>query len=289
MPELAEMQYEMHGLLMGPGTRYQVEHVDFGTAGVRDHDADQAREDGVRFGRDYRSGRTITFDAHVLTAGSALGAIDTLQAAWLADDIRLSPGAVTTLRWRRGGRSRRIYGRPRKLAVTTGRTLSGWAPFTAEFVTTDHLFYEDTEQSETVTIVPPQGGGVVSPVVSPVTTVPVSTRQGDIGVAGTVPTWLTVQINGPITNPSIEVLGRWRASLNLTLASDEFVVIDPRPWSRRVMTRFGVNAAGAFTPDSPRLSQLRVPPGVSTVVLRGTDATGTASMTVTWRGAYTSF
>lgn len=290
MTELAEMQYEMNGLLLGRGTPYHVSKVDFGTPDMVLNDGDRPREDGERFGRDYRKGRTIIFDAHVLTNGHALDAIDVLEAAWLADDIRDIPGAVTTLRMRRGGRTRIVWGRPRKLAVTTGTTLSGWAPFTAEFRTDSHLYYDDVEQSTTVTLVPPQGGGVVSPVVAPVTTVAESnSRQGDIVVGGTVPTWMVFEIRGPITNPTIGILSRWSVTLNITLASDNWVTIDPRPWSRSVRTRFGDNAAGAFTPTSPKLSDLRLPPGPATVTLRGTDPTGTASMTARWRNAYASF
>lgn len=289
MPELGELQYDMHGLLLGAGTAYQIREVDFGTPDMRPQDVDRAREDGIRFGRDYRRARTITFEGAVLTTGPALDAIDALTAAWLADDIRLQPGVVTTLRMRRGGRARRVWGRPRNIAVTSGATLRGWAPFTAEFTTADHLFYDDVEQTASVDIVPPIGGGVVSPVVSPVTTVAESVAQGRIVVGGTAPTWPVIRINGPIMRPTVELLGRWSITLAVSLASDDYLVVDPRPWTRHVTTRFGTNSAGAFTATSPPLSDLTLPPGDTTLVLRGTDATGTASASVAWRDAYTTY
>jgi hypothetical protein len=50
----------------------------------------------------------------------------------------------------------------------------------------------------------------------------------------------------------------------------------------------GTNVAGKLTADSPRLSELRVSPGLAEIVLAGQDATGSSTLTLLWRAAFTS-
>ncbi len=295
MADLVDLQYELgEGFLFGRGTPFTVERMGMGTPDGRYNDRERPREDGIMFGRDFLNGRTITFDGHVVqTSGwnATLDNITELEAAWLSDEIRLTPGAVTSLRMKHGSHQRVVYGRPRRFAAVKGRTKQGIAPFTADFVCIDHRFYGDVEESETITFVPPISGGIVAPVDAPVSTVGGSTsRQGDIVIGGTQPAFTRFTIHGPITNPVITVLNRWTIRMTLSLAYDDYVVIDPRPWGPRgVRTRFGVNAAGKFTADSPMLSKLQLPPGPHTVTLSGTDPTATSWMTVAWNPVYASF
>ena len=260
-------------------------------ADMTTQDANNARADNRRFGRDYTAGREWTFDLYT-DADDAGGGVDTLaelHAAWDAKAVRNTPGAVSTLRYAFAGRTRRVYGRARKFAPALTYAWTGRTEATATFDTVDPYHYDDAEQGITVPLMPPPSGGMTLPLVLPLTTVATSTGSGEFTVAGTVPTWCAVELTGPITNPVLTLLNRWVIRLNYTLAYDEVVTIDPRSWVATVTNNFGVNLAGKLTADSVPLSKLQVPPGPNEVTLRGTDQTGTSSAMLTWRGAYASF
>lgn len=285
--------YRFGGHVQGE-TVVMIEDVEFGTPDVVSTERQLPRSDGIRFGRDYRGGRTITFTMQVLGDNGVQGfrTLDELHAAWLGDSIRQLPGSVQTLRIRTGGRTRRVYGRSRRFSPVSKRIAStGWAPVVADFKTVDHLFYDDVERTNTVSIIPTPGGGLLAPLSEPLSTLAVSYAPGEILVGGTVPTWPVFVIRGPIALPTVDVVGqvRYRVTLGTTLAYDEFVVIDPRPWTRGVRKNGRINIAGALTPASPRLSGVQLYPGLHEIILSGLDETGTSSLTVAWRDTYTSF
>lgn len=287
MSVLKELQYELDGFVFGRGTPYTVATSQFDSPTIDSQDTDLPRGNGIRFGQDRRRGRTITFDMNILTNGSALDELEGLTTAWRDNDIASTPGKMSILRMRRDNRTRRVYGRPRKFAATTGTTLSGWIPVTSTFVTSDDLFYSDEETTVSTYIVPPASGGLLLPAVAPFILSDPGTGQGQFTVAGSVPTPLMIRIYGPITDPSVEFIGSFIIGLSGTLASDDYVDIDSR--DHTAITRFGKNWAGKFQYGSPSLSDIVVSPGAHTVVLRGTDQTGTAALNLSWRNAYTSF
>lgn len=286
----------------GLGATVVVENVDFGAPGITDHDTARPRADGMAFGRDWRGGRVISFDLSIHTdyrnpadptlAGygtdAALIELGRLEAAFLADDVRTNPGSVSTLRYRLGGRQRVVYGRGRKFAAVSRFATFGNIPVTAQFQAIDHLFYDDLQYTNLVDYVPPPAGGLVWPITFPWSTVQVGYSPGSIGILGNVATWLTMVINGPISQPRVQCIGGWTVGLDLTIPANRWVVIDPRPWSRGVRLDDGTNLAGQLTIDSPRLSELRVDPGMAEIVLAGQDDTGSSSLLLAWRAAYTS-
>lgn len=287
---LANFQYELGGLTFGRGTDYLVSGVQFGEAVRVTNDAPKPREDDMRFGREFLHGRTILFDMVMNKKGATelenLEALEALAAAWSGDDVRSLPDAVTVLRMHRFGRITRVYGRPRHFAPIMGAVSRGWVPITADFVCNEHVFYDDVEESNTVTIVPASTGGFVFPLTFPVSTAGIGEKAGEITVGGNMPTWLTVSIEGPITNPEVDVLGLWKIRLLMTIPDEEVVTIDPRQQSRGILLNGVANVAGSLTADSPQMKDMKVPPGDQQIVLRGSDVTGTASMTVTWSKAY---
>lgn len=289
---LDNMQYEIDGLVFGRGTEYLVVRVEFGQPTVVINDAPLPREDGVRFGRDTLHGRTVLFDMVMnkknATEAENLEALDLITSAWSADEARILPDELVVLRMNRFGRSTRIYGRPRNFAPIMGTVSRGYVPITADFQCVDHLFYADEEGTNTLSIVPAPVGGFIFPITFPVSSSGIGEKEGEITIGGNRPTWVTVTINGPITNPQVDVLDSWKATLLMTIADGQSVTIDPRPWSRGILLDGVANVAGKLTADSPWMSQMKVDPGEHQIVLRGTDPTGTASMIVTWRDAYRS-
>lgn len=298
MAELAEGQYELvdlstdMGYVFGKDCPVVVSKVEFGAADTTTADSESPRSDGTWFGRDYKAGRTITIEGHVLVEPSLSGSLDALaelEAAWQGDGVRFTPSATTVLRWRRGGRVRRVWGRPRRFVPTPGRSHQGWIPFTADFRTIDHLYYADVETTLNVPYVPAESGGFPVPFIGPWTAESTGQASGVIIVRGTRPAWLGYSIHGPIGDPEIEIPGRWSAKLRTDVAFDKEVHVRPAPWERSVRSTDGANLSGRFTADSQRVALMRVPPGSIQVLLRGYDPTGTSYVTVRVRETFASY
>jgi hypothetical protein len=187
-----------------------------------------------------------------------------------------------------GGRSRRWYGRPRQSAPAASKlTRQGYTPVVASFFAVHTGSFDDVEQSVRVDMAPPPHRGIRGPLKVPLTMVGEGAARtpGEIVVGGNRATWPVITIAGPISQPVCELVGRWKLQLNLTLKAGERVTIDPRPWARTVL-RGNASVAGLITRSSPLLEDLLIPPGRQDFILRGTDATATAYMTVAWRDAY---
>ena len=286
-----DLYYDLDGFAFGEGTDWLARNVEIGDAEIRHNDAPLPRQDGMRFGRDYRSGQVITFEIIVMTGtgAQALDQLGQLRAAWLADTVRATPGAVSILSLTRAGRTRRVYGRPRRFALASERDEYGWSSVVCDFQCVDHLFYGAAELAYSVGMSAPSVGGLVGPLIGPIDAESAGEGIQTLFVGGNVPAWPVMRIHGPIVDPSIEVVGQWSAKLNVTLASDDWVDIDPTPWNRAVRRRGGGNLAGAFTSDSQRLSQMQLAPGSQQVILRGLDPTGTAHIQMWVREAYTHY
>ncbi|MGL5850182.1 MAG: hypothetical protein ACRCZD_05290, partial [Phycicoccus sp.] len=210
-----------------------------------------------------------------------------LARAWDASAVRSTPGALSVLRYNLGGRVRRVYGRPRRFSVAMRTTLwSGVTAAVADFQLADVLHYDDELQSVGVSIVPASTGGLVSPLKSPLSTLGGGARQGVISVGGSAPTPFRATVRGPITNPWIAGPG-WRIELATTLASDQSITINTRPGASSVLRQDGASMAGSLS-RTTRLSTAVLRPGPSEITFGGTDPTGTASCTLTWRNAHHS-
>jgi hypothetical protein len=291
--ELPELGYELDGFVFGMDTPWVVENIDYGVADSIENDTAAPRQDGTLYGRDYLGGPELLLSVSVIPdypiPGNGIEATDLwgqFKSKWRASDVRGTPGAMSVLRLSRNGRTRRIYGRSRKCAAQPEKDVNGWWIGTASFKASDDFFYSDSEITNTVSIVPPGAGGYLVPPDDPWSSIGVSYAPGVVHIGGTDPAWMTFMIRGPIQRPVIEVVGEWAIGLNLTLREDEWVGIDSRPWQRGVRTSSGADLGGALLPGSPVLSRVRLAPGSHEVVLRGTDPTGTASMTAAWRETY---
>ncbi len=292
LPALANLQWSLDDLIvMGPGSTYNVQTFSFGAAANRTQDAVIPGHDGERFGVDTLSGRLITLDLNTdcYTEDEGLDALDVFEGAWDAEGVRREPGAVSVLRWRRGGRVRRAYGRSRDCLPDHSMDWTGNIPITATFRTVEPRFYDDTERTESVPLVPEEIGGLIGDIIGDIIASGqgVGTRGFDIG--GTRPTWTPIVIYGPISNPSLEFVDQWSLALNLTIGEGDGVLIDPTPWNRDVRRLSdGANLAGKLTADSRILSAMQLAPGHHEAILRGVDPTGTAQAVVFWRDCYAS-
>lgn len=263
---------------------------DLGAADITTDDIVRPRADGVAFGVDYRSGRTISFDLGIngTDEADARDTLATLTAAWRGDAVRSTAGVLAELHVQYAGRERIVYGRPRRWSAVEEEAAQGWITVLCDFATTDDVFYDASAVVLSLGIIPPTGGGLVAPLASPLTSTASSDRSAALTVGGDLATWPIVLIRGPITNPSVSITGLWTLALATTLGVHDYVVLDTRPWERTVLRNGNASLAGALTRASARLSGASIPPGAYEVVLRGTDGTGTASAQVTCRAAYSA-
>ena len=292
MPALSDYQFAIEAtpwVPFGVGQSIVVEKFVPGGFTVRDQDVPTPTGDAVLFGIDRRTPGVWTWDlwtdAH--TPGDALDLVDLLAQVWDADDVRATPGEVVALRYTVAGRTRRVYGRPRRFDAPPENIQVGRVPITMDFQLAEAVTYDDLEDSVTVQISANQvtGRGFTLPLHLPlycvVTPVP-RTEQTVIG--GTAPTWLTIDIHGPVSTPWVQI-GSQRWSLTGAVANGETVTLSGRSWDTGVKSSTGTYRPEMLDPRS-RLSQLRVKGGQQLpVTFGGWDGTGTARAVVRWRNA----
>jgi hypothetical protein len=235
------------------------------------------------FGRDEPVPPTWRFRFRTRVQGGEAGAqakVAQLVAAFRPDN--LAPGEDVPLRYLLAGRWRRVYGRPQRVVAPSTDVLvqQGRADVPATFQLTEALHFDDAEQSVSLTSIPPTVGGLVAPIVAPITTAKNSEVAADsITVGGDTETPLRVVFRGPITDPWMTV-GGIRIALSGRIAAGQTVTVDAR--ARTVLRQDGASVAGMLS-RTARMGQLRLPPGAHAVRYGGT---GTARATVAWRNAW---
>lgn len=291
---LSDGSFELDGFQFGgesDSVVVQPGGFDSGTANWRTQDQDNPSGDSLMFGRDFLTGPTWGFVllSNEYTATDALDSLDAMATLWLNNASRSTPGAVSTLRYNIGGRTRRVYGRPRRwnTAVTPG-LWSGVAPVIADFKRVDALHYDDALRTIQVSIIPATTGGLLAPLAAPLSTLGGGERQGVIdSVGGSAPTPFIAVIEGPITSPWISGPG-WKLTFLTTLAYDQSLTVDTRPWAKTILRQDGASLAGTLTRTSTPLAEALLKPGGAELIFGGIDATGTARCTVSWRPTYHS-
>lgn len=255
----------------------------FGYGSVRSSDFERPRADGRGVGIDYMAGSTIAFDLVVSGSGAVLRErVEALRRHWRADAERAVPGGVVELQMRYDGRSRSVFGRPRRWSPDySAASTSGLVAIQADFECIDDLFY-GPERSVAVTLAASGGSGFVAPFIFPLSSTATSDRSVTLTVDGSADTWPVFTVRGPVTNPVLQV-GSVRIEVRASVAFDESVVVDTRPWVRSV-TRGGLSLAGALR--GTRLAAAALAPGTHDITVSGVDASGTGSVSVAWRDAY---
>jgi hypothetical protein len=294
MADLNVWQYQLGDVVFGHRTLIVDTNFTISEPAATTADQVMPGDDGLMMGRDYLQGRTLSWELVVNGYTSATGRAQwqALEAAWDARNTRLTPGAVTALRLRvPGGQTCVAYGRPRKIAASDLQFMrSGAIPVVADFSTVDRFFYDDVEQVLSFGIRPTigSGGGITFPVTWPITWASADTSNSDVVVnAGNAPTWPVITFNGPLVNPTVVIGDNLRAlQLVTTLADNETVTIDTRPWSRSVLRNDGASLAGALR--GSRLADLVLQPGPTLIGIQGIDLDGTAGAQIRWRSATTT-
>lgn len=297
--ELRDMQFELlpsedfggEGYAFGIGLDVSINDGGFNAGDTQwsIQDSVNSTRGFTQFGRDVKTADQWSWACHADQEDDvdALAATGAMSAAWSGPLEGWEPGVVTTLRYRLGGRVRRIYGRPRRFnAALSNLMISGNIPINADFKRVDALYYDDELQSSgQITWAADGAGGFVLPTTLPIQTIPDGTSQGSILVGGDAATPAIMEINGPITRPTLAV-GGWTATIDDTLSASDQVIIDARPWHMSI-TKNGQPIPGRLG-RRQRMSAMVLRPGEHQVTLRGSGSGGGATGAVSWRNAWTS-
>jgi hypothetical protein len=295
MVNLNEKQFSLSSLVFGTRDTGIVV-TDFEPGGKPDttsQDTAITGADGIWFGRDYLTGRTINFEG-ACAASDAAGAwalYQSLSSAWDAASVRNAPGALLELSMCMPGASQvSVFGRPRNIdPVTTQNVTQGFIPWTATFQAVDYLYYSANENNETLTLIPPDnGGGFEFPVTFPSSLAQASTLDGRITVAGDATTWPVIRFNAPSTGSLVNPAVTYSATgitvkLQATLTPGQFIEVDTRPWARTVTNQTGGSVAGLMRGDP--MSSLSLEPGDTELSFTGEDPSGTSTVSFVWRDA----
>lgn len=258
-------------------------------------DRNHPTSDGVVMGKDVLGGFDLNFALTTIPAyppvvkpwDAPLNLFSAFKSKWRADDIRLIPGAYATLM--NVDRNKLVYGRPRKMGQDLKKARRGVIGYQAQFATNDPNFYSGTEKTAIITPNPGSSGGLVGPLVSPLTVVGSTLDVSAAVNAGDLPTWPIVEFQGPFDSASLELLSGatvvWSLSIPTQLKFDEKITIDTRPWSRSA-TLNGKPANGRVR--GTQLEKCKLPVGSYQWRYKVVDRTGTAFARMKWRDAYAS-
>jgi hypothetical protein len=276
---------------IGRNVSVNAEGFDSGAREWQVQDQASSTRGTTHFGRDQLLGKTWAWQGHVnmQDVEGALQALAELEAAWTPPEEYVTdvPGAMSVIRYVIGGRTRRVYGRPRRFAAPpTNTILNGHIPVTMDFKLVDSFTYDDAESVATLDYQEVSEGGIIFPVTFPYTSLPSGDRSGSIYVTGNRPAYPIIRFNGPVTNPRLSGPG-FDVTLNTTIADGSYIEIDTRPWKLTVLRDGAYNASGTMG-RRQYLKDIKFQPG--NVELRYRASAGEAAPTciVKWRGTHSS-
>lgn len=290
--ELQDYQWELGGLVFGYDCPVDHESdVAPPDYSLRNEDQPNPGHDGMRMGVDLIEPGAWQFKLFVNTddEASALAALSAFRKVWRGDAYRKEPGKATELRYRLGGRTRVVYGRPRRLSAPIGvEFLSGAILVTCDFQTVSEMFFDDVEGSIWVDHRQPETGGFVTPFSAPLTSqTSAASVPHSFTVDGELATPVVVDFHGPLNSSGLLIDGKPFIEFQQDIAADTVVTVDARPWVTAVSRQDGGGVAGLLSPRS-RMPRMLLEPGVHTATLLGTSPTGTGRARVRWRPAYPS-
>lgn len=286
MFDKGEPAFEFAGFRFGGAApQVIVEDWDRGEGGVEDQDALLPGSPTFMVGSDTPIPPVWTFElvTNVTGVDAAMALAGEMGALWRSAEWR-KPGVVGKLKYRVGSDERVVFGRPRRFTPPNADVvgLHGAARFMCDFQLTDVRSFSDVVSEVSLSLVPESSGGLVFPLVFPVTTtVTGGVRAGFVTNFGSAPAPVTVTFKGPVKNPRIYT-DEWEIGISGNLAYDETVTVDALALS--VVNQAGANVGGRLTRGT-RLRDAALVPGQSEVRFTGGDSTGTARATVSWRDA----
>lgn len=283
------MRFRFDGVDFGDKLPLFVTDFDQGTTEYRTNDTERSQGDGLIAGRDFLGGRTWGFSVstNMRNLPDASTLESRLAAAWHNPKHRSKSLALVPLSYEMGGRWRRVYGRPSRYAGIRGdiQAVQGHGRIECDFRIHDPRYFDESETVLPLPIVPASTGGLMAPLVAPLSTVRSSApRAGYVDNKGTAETPLKAIFKGPITDPYVRAAAGWEIALNGSIPAGQSITVDAFAGT---VLRGTSPVAGMLTRKS-RLSAAVLPVGISDLTFGGVDPTGTALVELRWRNAYYS-
>ena len=261
-----------------------------GSPGVRGTATDRPENDGaVEPVAQFRSARLATITG-VLVASSVDAVFTDFTAVAAAFEAGMS--ADLAVLWRPAGSTRALQANARLagpvLTQLDARQPGGYFRYQAQLRFADPRWYSQTLRSATIGS-SAFAGGIPIPI-----PIPIPTWQGDGGLAasitnaGTVETWPTITIAGPMNGP---VVGNTSTGAllyfdSLMLAAGQTLTITTNPMGRSA-TVGGANVQGALNAVKSNWPSIRAS-ATDTFVFycQSGGAGGSTQLTVSWRDAW---
>jgi hypothetical protein len=279
-------QIEWAGLLLGPGTPYQI--AGEGLSGWADlpeldsTDANRPTAHGAWPGSRWAQSR-------IVTAGVWLLPEDSATAGDLLEAFVGATAAEDTEQWlavRLHGRTTAVRARVRQRVIPLGATYAtgGSTRASVQWVATDPRRYDPQQQSVTVRL-PQYGTGLPYPLTYPL-------AYGDPSVGGSAvaadngnaPVYPTVVFSGPVTRPRLISQRTGRVlEYDLQLAAEEQLVVDTSEGT--VLLGGSASRIHTATADSAPEQTFVLLPGDNPLDFRSPSGEPAANVELTWRSA----
>lgn len=301
MTVLAEHQFEIlpsaeaaSGFVFGIGAAVSIdaEGFDPGETEWMTQDSENTRRGNRAFGRDVLGAKTWVWESHTdqEDVATAVQTLEDFSAAWQPELLVRDPGVQTSLRYHLAGRTRRIFGRPRRFAAPpTNLILNGFVPITHDFALVDSYTYDDVQSS--VQIPYSSGastGGFTLPATMPVATIASEGNGGgQVSVGGNAKAYPVIRLNGPWTNP-VFITDDWVLSWTGAIGVGQWIEIDCRPWALTALNQAGASVVGGLSRRTWLEDCWFAPGSQPQISLDGTTSGGSASADVKWRNTWTS-
>jgi len=259
---------------------------------IRNQDDNRGYQDGMWTGRDFLSGRTLTFNIIVLgdSNNSMQTNLNLLQAALVPQQ----QGTGLLQFQLPGDDLQRINARVRRRAIQVNTDYSsGRATVTYEFFCPNPQYYDDPEQTTDLTLASATAGRTYNRVYLTAATNPAnpnetgmsygagSTSANLINNAGWTTTYPLISITGPAINPKVtDVSNGYFLQVDSTLGDNDVLVFNT---DYRTVTLNGINRRALLNNSS---TWFAAPPGTSYYTFTATGTTGNTSCVVSWRNAY---
>lgn len=288
MADLTDGQFELDGYVFGlPSDPVIImsDGFDSGAPDARTNDIANPVGDGDLFGRDYLSGPTWAFSLGVLDDENVYTALGDLARVWRNEAIRKTPGALSTLRFRRNGETYRVYGRPRRFGLVPDTVHDDeFRLVEADFKVDKPIMYVDEPESVTLALgaAVPDDGLVLPETLEWTLGESFATANAVLNLQSLDPAPFEVTVQGPSTGALSQVTLEgpgWAIDVQAVVGAHKTLHIDTR---RMTADIDGVSVAGSLTRRS-RLNA-RLMSGASSVSFTATDPSGTSTATFSWRG-----
>lgn len=155
----------------------------------------------------------------------------------------------------------------------------------------DPWAYSKDQGEVTLFVAPGASGGAEIPMEFPVAfAVGGAVRDRYADNNGQRPAPVTLQFNGPMTDPSVSIPGLWTFALKGEILWDQYIVVNGKDRTIKIHSTTGARPRDAYTwvYGGSLFTDLVIPPGRHPMQFRAVDDTYTASMQATWPHTYQS-